>query len=216
MKIRDTHFQRENKQQVKIELLDLLNQPSDKQERPCPGCRLTFPNDPSVTSTRHCAFNCPEAPEQMSSDPQRHPIEINAVPLVYAFYTLRLLMPCWSCEGHLDDTQRVYKLPKLWFYSVSPFYVKLVSQSIEDLKIKKLINNDWMIRILPFSQSMFTMTYSLEPTPLEGQTRHDLASLHADMLVIAKNIRRGVFNFAKDYIVRIDKSPYETASKHTT
>ncbi|MCZ6862069.1 MAG: hypothetical protein O7I42_17635 [Alphaproteobacteria bacterium] len=38
----------------------------------------------------------------MSSEPEEFPIESAIVPLVYAFHSLRLTPPCWSCEGHYN------------------------------------------------------------------------------------------------------------------
>lgn len=207
MKIKDHLFQREDKTKTKIELIDLLKQPTDKQERPCPGCRLTFPNDPSVTSTAHCSIDCPEAARKMSSDPHNHPIEAHVVPIVYAIYTLRLLMPCWSCEGHENNQHELIKAPKIWFYSLSPFYAKLIAQALSTIRYKNKLNFDWSIKILPFSQSMFTLTYSMEPE-LNDVNNNILQDLHQDMRIIGENLSTSVLTEATKYLKHAENSPF--------
>ena len=79
------------------------------KQRPCPGCRFTFDESKSITSTLHCSPQCEYAPRQMSSDPDKYPIESGVVSLAYAFYTMRVMMPCWSCEGHVSDDGEIVK-----------------------------------------------------------------------------------------------------------
>ena len=205
MKIKDDCFKTEQKQQIKITLTNLINQPSDRQQRPCPGCRFAVGAEHSLTTTAHCSAQCPYAPAQMSSDPERYPIEPAIVPLVYAFYTLRLMMPCWSCEGHADKNGALIKTPKLWFYSAADFYPKLVAQYVNTLKGQHKIENQWAVRLLPFSQSMFTITYCLEPqdTPIHNDS---LISLQRDIDVIAKNLRQEILKLAHHYVERADKN----------
>jgi len=207
MKIKDHLFQQEDKAKTKIELIDLLKQPTDKQERPCPGCRLTFPGDPSMTSTAHCSIDCPEAAFKMSSEPEKFPIEEHVVPIVYAIYALRLLMPCWSCEGHENDEGQLIKAPKIWFYSVSPFYAKLIAQSLSTIRYKNKLHFEWSVKILPFSQSMFTLTYSMEPEIIANEN-FILQDLHEDMRMIGKYLDENVLSEAKKYLINIEKSPF--------
>lgn len=207
MKIKDNCFQREDKKRILADLQLLLEQPSDKQERPCPGCRLTFPNDPSVTSTKNCSCRCPYAPQMMSSDPDKYPIESNIVPIVYALFTMRQMMPCWSCEGHIDNKGNIIKLPKIWFYSVSEFYPKMVASYLSDLKGKHITKNEWMVSILPFSQSMFTVTYSIEPKVIDIKLLA-LPSLHKDIILIGQGFRKNILNSALNYVSKSKKSPF--------
>lgn len=212
MKIKDNQFLIEDKYQIRTELIELLKQPSDKDERPCPGCRITFPDNPDIKSTQHCSFNCPEAGKQMSSEPTMYPIESNIVPMVYAMYTLRLLMPCWSCEGHENSQHEIVKFPKVWFYSTSPFYAKLISQVISSLMSKRMITYNWLVSILPYSQSMFTLTYSIEPD-IKHEKDVKLSSLQNDLLVIAQNLRSEVHFEARKYIAEVNKSPFKSKIK---
>ncbi|MCJ8320174.1 MAG: hypothetical protein MJK12_11115 [Colwellia sp.] len=207
MKIKDSQFVKEDKYRIRTELTEFLSQPSDKKERPCPGCRLSFPDCPSIHSTNHCSYKCEEAHKQMSSDPIRYPIEPNIVSMVYCMYTLRLLMPCWSCEGHENSDNEIIKFPKVWFYSTSSFYVKLVSQAISSFRSKRIIHYPWLVKILPYSQSMFTLTYSLEPA-IELDTNYQLSLLQKDIVTIADNLRFEMFKLAEKYIEESNKSPF--------
>jgi hypothetical protein len=211
MKVKDCTFNVEAKQTVITDLEDLLSQPSDQKERPCPGCRFATPDGRTDRSaTKFCSYKCPAAPREMSSDPDRFPIEDGVVPVVYALYTLRKLMPCWSCEGHLDGRDRLGKLPKVWFYSISSFYPKLVAQALSQMEAEKQLTHKWMINILPFSQSMYTITYSIEPF-MNSKCKSDidtLSMLHADLITIADNLRAAVFTQAHTYIEQGAQSPF--------
>lgn len=204
MRIKDDCFKVEQKQIIKTALTDLVSQPSDQQARPCPGCRFAVGVTQSTTSSKHCSAECPMAHKQMSSDPERYPIESGVVPLVYAFYTMRLMMPCWSCEGHSDANGTILKTPKLWFYATNEFYPKLVAQYVSTLKGERKITNHWSVRILPFSQSMFTTTYSLEPQDIIPDCTN-LLSLQNDLRAIAKDFRVEMIKLANHYIQRADK-----------
>ena len=204
MRIKDDCFKVEQKQLIKTTLIQLIEQPSDKQQRPCPGCRFAVGDNQSQTSAAFCSAQCPAAPEEMSSDPQRYPIEVGIVPLVYAFYTMRLMMPCWSCEGHTDRNGVLVKTPKLWFYTTSDFYPKLVAQYVSTLKGTHKIKNHWVVRLLPFSQSMFTITYSLEPLEASPESI-DLNSLQNDIKVISRYFKSEILKLARHYIDRANK-----------
>jgi len=211
MKIKDDIFNIEAKQATIKDLEFLVAQPSDQQERPCPGCRFSTPDGKSGNKdTRFCSYNCPAAAKEMSGDPINYPIEQGIVPVVYAFYCLRALMPCWSCEGHLDGHGLISKVPRVWFYSSSNFYPKLIAQAIGRMETHSQLKNDWMIRVLPFSQSMYTITYSLEPLDMAviGAGCARLDSLRSDIRVIADNLRADVFNQARDYIDKGSASPF--------
>jgi len=207
IKIKAPYFLTEKKSNVKIELQNLLSQPSDKDERPCPDCQVTFPSDSNIVSTDNCSYACPFAACQMSTEPDRYPIEPHVAPLVYAFYTLRLLMPCWSCEGHTDKNKKIIKMPQIWFYSASPFYAKLVAEALEDMKSQGLIKYNWEVRILAFSQSKFTLTYCINPL-FFSVVKYRLSVLHDDLLVIGKRLRIEMLNLAHQYIEEVNEPPF--------
>ena len=204
MKINSDSFKVEQKAQIKQALLEFINQPDDKTIKPCPTCPPEVGT--AVNNCQSCSPACPYAKQQMSSAPDKYPIEEAILPLVYAFYSLRLTMPCWSCEGHLNGQGEIFKTPKLWFYSAHEFYPKLLAQYVSGLKSEQKLNKHWGVRILPFSQSMFTTTYSLEPLECNKE-QTNLASLHQDIRTIAENLREGMFTLANHYIERADKSP---------
>lgn len=191
------HDARELKSQRLVELRDLLAQPSDRKVRPCPDCRIRFGQE-SILSAAHCSFKCRYAPRHMSGSPDRYPIEPGIVPLVYALYSMRLITPCWSCEGHVESDGVMRKRPKVWFYSSSSFYVKLISQTINDLQSQHKISSGWGIRILPFSESMYSTTYSIEPLEINV----GLEKLRADIILLGKELRFDLLLLAKDYLKR--------------
>lgn len=205
MKISDANLKPNQTQQIKEALISFVNQPSDKEERPCPGCRFAVGESQSQTSTEFCNAYCINAPLQMSSDRQRYPIEAGAVPIVYAFYTMRLLTPCWSCEGHNSPEGVLLKTPKIWFYSLNEFYAKLLAQHVSQLKAQQRIENHWTVKLLPFSQSMFTTTYSLEPNDISTNVTN-LSSLQNDLKIIAQHLREDMHQLAHSYIDLADKN----------
>lgn len=201
MRIKDDCFQVEDKKRICLELQDLLQQSSPSQARPCPGCRFTFDKDPSTITTKYCSSRCPYISKQMSSEPEKYPIEAQVAPLVYAFYTMRLMMPCWSCEGHLNQQGELSKFPRVWFYSTSHFFPKLLAQYVGQLKGIHKTNCTWTVRVLSFSQSMFSTTYSLEPNESEAE-RTPLAALRQDMDVIGRDLRKEMLILARSYLAR--------------
>ena len=60
---------------------------------------------------------------------------------------------------------------------------------------------------MPYSQSMFTLTYSLEPA-IELDTNYQLSLLQKDIVTIADNLRFEMFKLAEKYIEESNKSPF--------
>ena len=128
----------EYKLQYRRELKLLLSQPSDREMKPCPNCDVLCPAHQSPTCTCSCSPECFFAASNMSSEGERYPVEEKIRPLVYSFYTLRVCMPCWSCEGHYKSNGfEVSKVPKVWFYSRSLLYPRLISEHLSLLKSHK-------------------------------------------------------------------------------
>ena len=134
----------------------------------------------------------------MSSEPDQYPIEAGIVPLVYALYSMRVTTPCWSCEGHLDTSAKIGKFPKVWFYSASDFYPKLMAQVINEFQGQHKISDGWGVSVLPFSQSMYSTTYAIEP----HRTSVGLQQLQADIRVLGKDLRQRMLALARDYVRR--------------
>lgn len=132
----------------------------------------------------------------MSNKPDQYPIEGGIVPLVYVLYSMRLIIPCWSCEGHVDTRGDICKLPKVWFYAKSPFFPKLIAQAINDMQAKKKIDHSWGVRVLPFSQSLYSTTYSLEAS----STQVPLPKLRNDIVWMGRELRHDLILLAQNYI----------------
>ncbi len=148
-----------NKQQAEQELQQLIAQPGAREERPCPNCQL-----PGDTGHPHqdCHSACSNAPQALSSEPDKHPIETRVVKVVFELSTLRLVQPCWSCEGHLNGQGDLWKLPQVSFYAASPLYPKLLITYLNRLKGQKQLHYPWQVIMVDLGQS-WGPTYQLEP-----------------------------------------------------
>lgn len=197
MKIIDNRHQSEQKTEVLIKLRDLIAQPSDTQARPCPDCSIRF-GEETLLSAENCSSACKYAPRHMSGEPDKFPIEAGSVPLVYALYSLRLITPCWSCEGHLNADGGIGKLPKVWFYSGSRFYPKMIAQVIGQLQAHHKIGYSCGVKVLPFSQSLFSTTYSIEAQASDVR----LGELQKDIITLGKVMRQEMLSLANDYVRR--------------
>ena len=141
----------------------------------------------------------------MSGDPIRHPIEAGIVPVVYAIYTLRKLMPCWSCEGHYKDNGfELGKVPQVWFYSRSVLYPRLISEHLTSLQFKKEIFYQWHVR-LTFSASNLDTGFSIEPY-LQSDQSLKLDYLQKDSQVIGLSLREGVRHLATQYLRTLERN----------
>ena len=118
------------------DLEDLVAQPDDRAARPCPGCDLRCQQCGSTSCNCNCRPDCPDARWRLSSEPERFPIEAGVVPLVYAFSALRLMPPCWSCEGHHDKQGQLHRLPSLWFFSRKLAYPGLITALLSRLALR--------------------------------------------------------------------------------
>lgn len=185
------------------DLQALVAQPDDRAQRPCPGCDLTCPGCGSRACTCQCRPDCPEAPQCLSSEPGRFPIEPGILPLVYALSTLRLLPPCWSCEGHRDAADRPQRLPSVWFISRKVIYPTLVADLLGRLKAGGEIAHGWQVATLNCGlepESVFV----IEPRLQAGEDFH-LGRLHSDVAAIAARLGEGVKSLAAARIDRLNQ-----------
>jgi len=173
-----------------------INQLKPSDAPPCPGCEEHVPV--------MCSAKCPDAPRALSIEPERYPVESKVVPLVYELMSTRVLMTCWSCEGHMGADDKLWKLPMVSFYSASPVYPKLLLKHIEILTYKKALKYRWQIVLSDFSQTP-GVTYSIQPdlSFVEdvhlGQLQHDITIIADDALLKLKSIAEGM-------LVDLDKS----------
>jgi hypothetical protein len=147
----------------------LAAQPSVRDLRPCPECRLPCPTHSSSTCCCGCTADCPDAPRQMSIEPDLYPIETGIAPLVMEFYALRLCPPCWSCEGHIDEAGKLKRLPRVWFHCREISYLGLIADRLFRLRFERAIGQPWQVRTeLDDTKSAGETIFSLEPALRPG------------------------------------------------
>lgn len=181
----------DNKQRIRADLEMLLAQPGPHQVPPCPNCRNHI--------VEQCHAKCPEAPHALSSDPDNYPLEPKVLPLVYELRKTRVIQPCWSCEGHMDQNGNLWKYPQVCFYARSPIYAILLVNYFTLLKHKKLMCNDWHIVLSEFGQKHGAITYTIEPKLYPGTDPH-LGSMQADLVTFAENLNQQIRAFARETI----------------
>ena len=98
----------------------------------CPSCSFTF-------CACCCSCDCAYIPAVLTSDPN-FPIETMIAPLAFELKRLGVFEPCWSCEGHNDHDDKLWKIPRVWFNCASVVHVRLLSDVLKELEIDELIN----------------------------------------------------------------------------
>jgi len=167
-----------------------LKQPSPQELAPCPGCQQHSPNK--------CSSNCADAAEALSIDPVLYPIEDNVIPLVYELMSTRLIQTCWSCEGHMNENDALWKLPQVCFYTSSPVYVKLLCKHISTLNQQKRLKHPWHIVLSEFSINS-RLAYSIQPNLNDVNEPH-LGLLQQDLNIIADNLNDKLKAYAKEFL----------------
>ena len=165
----------------------IISQPLPADVAPCTNCESHIPN--------MCNSACVNAPSALSSDPINHPIEQKVVPLVYEITSVRVMQPCWSCEGHFNPDGKLWKLPQINFYSLSPIYPQLLLMHINELKLNKKLTYEWHIVLANFGQS-WHISYSIEPNLNQVSDPH-LGALQNDLTVIAEDLNKNIKILAK-------------------
>ena len=151
---------------AKSDLERLVAQPVVGQRRPCSGCKILCAcTRKSKSCTCGCSNQCPEAPRQLSSEPERYPIEAGAIPMVYGLSSLRVISACWSCEGHQRADGSVLRFPQVWFYSDSIIYPQLLVRILDKLLAEKILDRPWRISLcsLPSSGNL-NCAFLIEPS----------------------------------------------------
>jgi hypothetical protein len=161
----------------------LLGQPSVAHLRPCPECDIRCPCRGSRTCPCGCSPRCADAPAQMSSEPEAHPIEPGIAPLVYSLYALRVCHPCWSCEGHYDAGGRLSRLPSVWFHSSSATYPAVIAECLWELEFANKLASPWRVAAVAWGNRLDS-TFSIEPD-LRRSEPPPLSALHRDVEAIA-------------------------------
>lgn len=184
------------------DLTRLLQQPTDRELRPCSNC-----DTPCGCPTRStscccgCSSQCPDAPGFLSSEPIGHPIDPHMVPLAYALTSLRLVPPCWSCEGHLRAIGGLTRLPQIWFYSASTVYPELIASYLADLRSRWKLLYPWTIAVCPYTPGGATLFQilpeGLQPFELQAEALH---SLHNDLQTIGDSLVVSIRQLARNLL----------------
>jgi hypothetical protein len=178
--------------QAAAEMEFLLRQPLVTQQRPCPGCEEPCPCSASIICACGCSVKCPLASRQMSSDPEEHPVEQGIAPLVFALYGLRVVEPCWSCEGHMGPGDKLLRPPSVWFYSRSATYPMLIADYLAELAAAKDTEQRWHLCMVAFGDGNDVCpVFSIEPN-LSAAAEPDLMMLRRDVRVIAEGFEAGI------------------------
>lgn len=151
-------------------------------------CTITCPQCGSKACQCRCTPDCPEAPAKLSSDPEAYPVEGAAVPLVFEMRRLGIFRPCWSCEGHLDPSGKLWKLPAVWFYCDSFVHVRLLGAGLARLSTAGKLKAKWQVVVTFSDPDNIETTFSLEPRePLPPGI--GLKELRADIAAIARELQ---------------------------
>lgn len=167
-----------DREQIRQDLQRLLAQPTAAEAPPCSGCTQHVPVS--------CSSRCGQAPQSLSSEPVNYPVETNVVPLVFELAATRLMQPCWSCEGHLNPSGQLWKMPQVSFYSASPIYPQLLLKHICTLAMHKHLSYPWHVVLSDYGQTWET-TYTLEPNLNREQQVH-LGNLQRDLNTLADHL----------------------------
>jgi len=182
-------------------LSDLMTFRQQRDGRTCPGCDLRCPTCGSMSCQCNCGPDCTQAPQMMSSEPEKFPIEAGIVPLVYALYDMEIGLPCWSCEGHLGLDGKIGKLPQVWFYVLHQAYPDLLAKFLWELHFKGHIENQWTVSVVSADNPTDT-TFAIAPDSAAGAL--DLDTLRQDIRVIGQRMYGDISVLARDNIGQID------------
>ena len=178
----------------------LLQQPSYAALRACPACERPCSCSQSSSCTCDCGPQCEHAPAQMSSDPERYPIEAKISALVFGFNALRVCPPYWSCEGHSFPSGELFRVPQVWFYAHAMIYPKLIADYVMRLKHDKAITYPWRI-CLSYTDNNLDTGFCIEPDVILIK-QPNLAVMQEDVKVIADNLLTGIRSIAQEYLTK--------------
>lgn len=183
-------------------MLEMLNQPRADEVRPCPGCVMPCAAHESLVCACGCGQDCPDAPRELSSDPERYPIEAAILPLVFELTALGIVQPCWSCEGHSSGDRPIAKLPSVWFYADSPEYAVLVHRYLVGSYARRLTSTPWMVA-LTFGGD--DPAFTIRPDLWAAESDTTLESLQVDVVALARDLREGTHHLARNELSKINR-----------
>lgn len=144
---------------------------------------------------QHCSRDCPYIPQILSSDPITHPLEPKIAPLAFEIKKLGVFWPCWSCEGHNDQHNKLLKKPAVWFYASSVIHLRVLGEAIADMVFENQLSSPWQLRLCFSDSDNASTTFSLEPVPNGPEVT--LCALQNDIGRIAEQIEARVMRKAE-------------------
>lgn len=149
-----------------------------------------------------CHRYCSDAPTMLSSELDKYPLEEKITPLVFELKRIGFFTPCWSCEGHLDQNGKLWKIPRVWFYVSSLAHVRVLVEAIKNMGLDKKLITEWEIKLIPSEENNLDTRFSLQPVVGEGD--FSLEEIQKDIDTIAENIYDDVSQQAKKLVTSLD------------
>ncbi len=175
--------QRQNASEKKRAVEQAVQKAKELGPIPDPVCVESCPEfDASVGCHRDCQF----APVRLSSEADDYPLETLIAPLVFELKKLGVFYPCWSCEGHNDREGKLWKIPRVWFYSDSVVHLRALSTAINELTLKRLLSVKWQLVVSHSDDDNADTTFSLEPRM--GADEVGLDQLRSDIVTISTKL----------------------------
>ena len=171
-------------------LQSVIQQSGPSVVRPCPACVSPCSCSGSSSCGCDCSWDCPSLPEQLSSDPEKYPIEKEIIPLVFAVNSLQHCPSYWSCEGHENEDGELLKVPRVNFYSNTTQIPSLITECLVILSYKKVTAYRWKVTSVGMTDDLQSQ-YMIEPDMVLGE-KNILSILQQDVRKIASNLFSGV------------------------
>lgn len=151
---------------------------------PDPVCCIPCPD---YKPSPGCHRDCPAAPQRLSSEGERSPVELRVAPLVFELKKLGVFHPCWSCEGHTNQAGQVRKIPRIWFYADSVVHIRALADAVNRLFTARRLSTHWQVVLTHSDADNPDTTFSLEPEPAAETS---LSALQGDLRVMAEELAR--------------------------
>lgn len=163
----------------KLEELELLLESRPLQDPVCGNDCTRFKEAP-------CHRTCSDAPSMLSCDGNEYPLDNKIAPLAFELKRTGFFAPCWSCEGHLNNFDELWKLPRIWFYCESSIHIKLLDAALHRIRKISPISTMWEIKSVHLNDGSLDPMFSLQPD-LQAISP-SLSSLQQDIDIISEHI----------------------------
>lgn len=130
------------------------------------------------------------------------------LPVVFGLAEMRVVQPCWSCEGHRSEIG-ADRAPQVWFHSPSAVYAALISEHIARLAHLRRISTPWSVAICDHQNSIGGTVFVLRPS-LAGEMH--LGRLRADLQEIGRTLFDGVQQLAAGRLETLEREAKRATS----